>query len=172
MKTRKINDIIISDNFRRTVPKEHKMQECRDAWNMYHGQDRAIVVDKNNILIDGYIQYLILKEKGIDDAQIILSNKKKLKYKRYNMKNHSIPYYINNPTTYLYGVHRNNRTGEMSKEYVWRLSNFKTYEAFDCFPGDRMIVDTKYGIKTAIITKIETLDRCPVNHKVKKCLVL
>ena len=64
MQKMKLDDIKIKDTYAMTNPKEHKMRECRDYWDKYRCQDRYIVVNNSNILIDGYIQYLILKENG------------------------------------------------------------------------------------------------------------
>lgn len=57
-----IEDIIIQDSFKESVPNQLKMQLCRFNWLYWGGQDRKIVVTKDNTLIDGYIMYLILKE--------------------------------------------------------------------------------------------------------------
>ena len=61
---RKVNleDIKIKETYAASIPGKDKMEESRNYWSKYHCQDRYIVIDANNILIDGYIQYLILKE--------------------------------------------------------------------------------------------------------------
>ena len=38
----------------------------------------------------------------------------------------------------------------------------------DLLPGDRILVNTKYGVKPVIITRIEWRDECPVNMRIKK----
>lgn len=65
-----ISDIKVSDTFANSTPRESKMKECRDFWNKNHKQDRYIVVNYNNVLIDGYVQYLVLKENGVENAMV------------------------------------------------------------------------------------------------------
>ena len=59
-----INNIIISNEFKNTVPKPNKM---RDKWLFYKvfGEFKErIVLDEDNCLVDGYTSYLIAKEEG------------------------------------------------------------------------------------------------------------
>ena len=65
-----ISSIKISDTFANSTPRESKMKECRDFWNENHKQDRYIVVNYNDMLIDGYVQYLVLKENGVENAMV------------------------------------------------------------------------------------------------------
>ena len=60
MRRMKLSDIKISDAFANSVPSEEKLNECKNNWNQWNRQDRYIVVDHDNVLIDGYIQYLVL----------------------------------------------------------------------------------------------------------------
>lgn len=165
MKTMKLSEIKISNAFAVTTPNIEKVNTCRNYWEENHKQDRDIVVNKDNVLIDGYIQYLVLKENDIEEAFVKKLGKKKIikhvkKYKEYKE-----PAYKNSTTTYIYGIHPNAR---QQKEYVWRVPNsWKGWEN-DLLPGDRIWVYTKYGIKPIIITRIDWLDKCPVNMKVKK----
>ena len=62
MKMVKLSEIKINESFANTIPNEEKMNECRYNWRMYGEQDRFIVVDHNNVLIDGYVMYIVLKE--------------------------------------------------------------------------------------------------------------
>lgn len=78
-RTMKLKDITIRDSFANTIPKEHKMKECRDYWEEHQEQDRYIVVDRNNVLVDGYIQYLVLKENGIEDVEIRIGKNEEIK---------------------------------------------------------------------------------------------
>jgi len=70
----KLSDIKIKESFAITTPKVEKMEECRNNCNTYHRQDRYIVVNNDKELIDGYIQYLVLKENGVEEADIKISN--------------------------------------------------------------------------------------------------
>ena len=55
----KLSDIKISDAFARTHVSERKLQKCRDYFDVFEKADRDIVLSSNNILIDGYIMYLV-----------------------------------------------------------------------------------------------------------------
>ncbi len=66
----KLSDIKIKESFAITTPNEEKMRECRNNWNIYHRQDRYIVINANRELIDGYIMYLVFKENGMEEADI------------------------------------------------------------------------------------------------------
>lgn len=140
-----IDTIRISNAFQRTHPSDVKLKECSDYWNKYHKQSKMIVLSKNNVLVDGYIQYLILKEKGVKIAEVEQSE------------------YQKEWTTYIYGIHQNGN----GKEYVWKVPKFWKGWENDLLPGDSILVKTKYGIKEIIITKIEWLDECPIDKKVK-----
>ena len=162
----KLSDIKVPKSFASTTPKEEKMSVCRDFWNNNHTQIKNIVVNKDNILVDGYVQYLVLKENGVGEADVIkLEHKKTYHHRGYQRKKTCVePSYKRETTTYIFGIHPKSRI----KEYVWRVpASWKGWEN-DLLPGDLIWVHTKYGIKPIIITRIEWLDRCPVNMKVKK----
>ena len=76
-------------------------------------------------------------------------------------ENHHTP--KNKFTTYIYGKHPNNK-----KEYIWRVPDSWDGWMEYVHIGDVIICDTKFGSAPVIISKIETLDKCPVNFKVKK----
>ena len=48
----KLSEIKISNAFASTTPREDKVKVCRNYWEENHEQDRDIVVNKNNMLID------------------------------------------------------------------------------------------------------------------------
>ena len=60
MRRMKLSDIKITDAFANSIPSEEKLNECRNNWKQWNRQDRYIVVNPDNVLIDGYIQYLVL----------------------------------------------------------------------------------------------------------------
>ena len=140
-----IDTIRISNAFQRTHPSDVKLKECSDYWNKYHKQSKMIVLSKNNVLVDGYIQYLILKEKGVKIAEVEQSE------------------YQKEWTTYIYGIHQNGN----GKEYVWKVPKFWKGWENDLLPGDSILVKTKYGVRKIIVTKIEWLDKSPVEKKVR-----
>lgn len=167
MKKIKLSEIKINEAFAKSIPSESKMQECRNNWNMWHRQDRYIVVNHNNVLIDGYIQYLVLKENNVGEAEIKISTRRKKRWYRKNTKDWNIPHYRNEITTYVYGVHPNSKSG---KEFVWRVPKSWSEAGWEdgLETGDKILVDTKFGIKPIVVTKIEMLDKCPVNMQVKR----
>lgn len=164
MKRIKIADIKIKESFAKSIPKNNKIKKCRNFWDTYHQQDRYIVINHEGVLIDGYIQYLVLKENGIEDAEIKISNRRKEKWCRKNMKT-IIPAYRNKTTTYIYGIHPNSTN---KKERVWRVPNSWTGWENDLLPGDKILVTTKHGLSSLIITRIEWLDKPPVDIPVRK----
>ena len=162
----RLSDIKISKSFAITTPKEEKMSVCRDFWNNNHKQIKNIVVNKDNILVDGYVQYLILKENNVENADVVKLGRKKVFINREHKRTREYvePSYKRETTTYIFGIHPKSRI----KEYVWRVpTSWKGWEN-DLLPGDRIWVNTKYGIKPIIVTKIEWSDKCPVDMKVRK----
>lgn len=162
---RKLSDIKISDSFANTTPREEKMNECRENWENWHRQDRYIVVNTDGVLIDGYIQYLVLKENNIEEADIKVSNRRKKRWYRKNIYNWHVPHYKKESTTYVYGVHLDSFD---SKEYVWRVPKSWTWFADNVQVCDKILCNTKYGISPVVVTKVMVNDKCPVDFKVKK----
>ena len=165
----RLSDIKVSGAFENTTPSKAKMDECRHNWNWYHKQDRFIVVDNNNTLVDGYVQYLVLKENGVELAEVKISNHKRKEWQRKNMDKFKMPAYVNKPTTYIYGRHYRMKHGEFSKEYVWRVPKHLLRQGFGVGlqEWDSVLVDTKYGAKPVTVTKIVRLDKCPIDKPVR-----
>ena len=105
-RTTKLSDIKIKQSFLDTIPHEEKLSECRDNYLTYGKQDRVIVIDHDGYLIDGYCMYLILKELGIEEAQIKISNRRKKRWYRKDISSWN-GNYRNHNTAYIYGVHMN-----------------------------------------------------------------
>lgn len=163
-----INDIIIRESFANTAPRPNKMKICRDYWNEHHKQDRYIVVDRNNVLVDGYIQYLVLKENGVDEAEIRIGKDIKLKrWKRKSMEdNWDTPEYREKSTTYIIGVHPNDDSG---KEYMWRVPGNWNLIADSLQINDLVFCRArKNQVAPVIIKEIKVLDRCPVDYPISK----
>lgn len=145
MKMMKLSDIKVPKSFAATTPKEEKMSLCRDFWNNNHKQIKDIVVNKDNILVDGYVQYLVLKENGVDDAEVVKLSRKRvfINRERNHKREHVEPNYKRKVTTYIFGIHPKSNM----KEYVWRVpASWEGWEN-DLLPGDRIWVHTEYGIK-------------------------
>ena len=153
----KLDDIRISKNFEKTIPSYKKIADCEAYWNNYGEQDRYIVVNNNNMLIDGYIQYLVLKDKGVEYAECICSEKKNDRLKRKPVDDGKV--------TYIYGMHYLKHNNTWSKEYVWRVPKYKNspYLPPKYHIGEEVIVTTKRGFRTIVITKIDTSKTRPSN---------
>lgn len=166
----KLSDIKISEEFANTFPSEEKIQECRKNWDTWHRQDRYIVIDHDNVLIDGYCMYLVLKFYKEEYAEVKISHCRKKRWFRKNTRDWTIPHYRNEPTTYIYGMHYNTIRGEFSKEFVWRVPKSWSEQGWEygLTVGDEILVDTKYGIKKITVTKIVRLGECPMNSPVRR----
>ena len=146
----KIKDIIVSKEFLDTVPSEKKYQKYKDYYSNFGKCKRMILLDEDNILVDGYKQYLILKENNIEEIQV---------------KKNVSARYKNNSTTYIFGRHINSKDERI---YTWRVPNSWTNWADNVQVGDSILCQTKFGIAPVIVTKVEVLDKCPVDFRVKK----
>lgn len=165
MRKMKLSDIRITSAFAESTPTEEKLQQCRENWNKWNRQDRYLVVTPgNNVLIDGYIQYLVLKENGVEEAEVKISTKRKKRWVRKNIGNWKVPQYRNESTTYIYGKHVNG----WDKEYMWRIPKSWTWIQENIQVGDTVLCAAKYGVSPVVITRIEVLDVCPVDMVVKK----
>ena len=62
--TMNLADIKILSNFAKSTPRRKKYCKCAIYWIENHRQDRYLVINEDRYLIDGYIQYLVLKAMG------------------------------------------------------------------------------------------------------------
>ena len=165
MKKIKLDYIIIPKVFLESKPSEMKIEKCRNKWKKYNKQPKLLIIDEDNVLIDGYIQYLVLKENNVEEAEVKISNMRKKCWYRKNMEDWEIPYYRNNTTTYVYGIHPNSKD---TKTYVWRVPKSWSWFAENVRSGDSILCQTKFGSAPVIVTKVEVLDSCPVNIRIKR----
>lgn len=161
----KIADIQIAKCFTITTPAKEKYDKCLHHWEETNKQDRNIVITSKGILTDGYIQYLVLKNKGVETADVIVSDTKSSKHRRIhkesNKENDNSSYgYRKDMTTYIYGRH----TG-CKREYVWRLPKGVNREKYKV--GSSVYVHTKYGKSPITITSIIITSECPSKMDVK-----
>lgn len=167
----KLSEIMIPESFEISKPSRSKYVKCEKYYNETGNQDRYIVVDENNVLVDGYIMYLVLKNHGVEccDAKRITLRKHKYTDKQRNRYGRLVPpekvlTYKEKPTVYIYGKHPN---GIIDKEYVWRLPKSKENMYDVLLPGDLIYCSTKNGIAPVIITRIEKRDSWDTDLKVK-----
>lgn len=69
-----LSHINIPPSFAATVPNPYKVYKCVDYFKKTGRLDCEIIIDKDNVLVDGYIRYLVAK----------MFNIKKVRYKRQN----------------------------------------------------------------------------------------
>lgn len=160
MKTIKLSEIKITSAFENTTPNPEKVKRCREYYTENHKQSKPILLDYNNVLRDGYIQYLVLKENNIEEATIM----RKKKYKRLKEYN-STPSYKNIHTTYIYGTHPNSNC---TKEFVWRVPASWGNWAENLEIGDTVLCQTKFGFSPVVVSRVEILDKPPVEMRVKR----
>ena len=156
MKKIKFSDIVISSAFAESVPSEQKVQKYRDRFAETKVQSKYLVLDNENVLVDGYIQYLILKENNMEEAKYVRSGK------FYNKKK---PTYRIKETTYVYGTHPNSKC---TKEFVWRVPEGWIDFAENIKVGDTIYCKTKFGVAPVVVGRIEVNDLCPVDIPVRK----
>ena len=162
MKVVNINDIKISESFLKTSPSEYKMNKYRQKWLKTGRQQKYIVLGKEGYLVDGYIQYLILKQFGEEEVKCIYSHEK-LKEKDINLD----PTYRTIKTTYIWGIHPNSNDKKM---YVWRIPNSNGWDSFrkNIKVGDMVFCFAKNKIAPVIVKTIQETETCPTPLDVKK----
>ena len=165
MRRMKLSEIKISEAFANSIPNGEKLNECRNNWNQWHRQDRYIVVNPDNVLIDGYIQYLVLKENNVEEVEVKISTRRKKRWYRKNVEDWNIPHYKNEATTYIYGTHPNSKD---TKTYMWRVPKSWTNWTDNIQIGDTIICSTKNGCAPVVVNKVEIRNECPIDIPVKK----
>ncbi len=65
-----LEKIKISNNFKKHYPSKNKMKERWNYYNRYKEIKVPIIIDRNNVLIDGYTSYLIAKKIGANEASV------------------------------------------------------------------------------------------------------
>ena len=65
-----ISQIRIKGSFKNSVPNDYKLAQCREYWSKHGFYLHDIIVNDKGYLVDGYIQYLVLKENNIKDVVV------------------------------------------------------------------------------------------------------
>lgn len=68
----RVEDIIIQDSFKETQPSLDKIQTKLEFYKKYKKFDKNIVVNKDNVLQDGYINYLLCKMLNIEVIKVVI----------------------------------------------------------------------------------------------------
>ena len=145
-----IKNIIISESFAKSSPAKWKLAQCRTYYETNGEFDREIVLNGKNMLVDGYVAYLIAKEKGLSEVPI----SRCWTYK--NLEN----------KTYVFGRHKPH-----GKRYVW-IATEDTENVDKLKKGVSAIVETKYGIADIIVSKIKKSKKPPTIFKLRKVLTI
>lgn len=111
--------------------------------------------------------YLVLKENNVEETKIKISDRRKKRWERINTKDWFIPHYRSEMTTYVYGVHPNSKC---EKEFVWRVPKAWTGFGEKIKVGETILCGTKFGVSTVVVTKVEMLDKCPIDIPVKRVI--
>lgn len=165
-RTMKLSDIRIKRSFENSIPNDYKIAQCREYWKQHHLYNHDIIVKNNGFLVDGYIQYLVLKANGVEDVTVKDFDRKVYNAKSSARKNNKkkVKSYRDIETLYIFGIHPRG-----TKERVWRVPNKFQKEWEDILNvGDAVMVKTRRGNAPIRITRIERLSECPVNIPVKR----
>jgi len=146
----KLSEIKISQEFQNTNPSPVKLEICRSYYRENGCLDREIIVNQERVLTDGYIGYLVLKENGVEAAEVTVLNERAA--------------YRRKETTYVFARHPKNE-----KEYVWRVTP-GTMNANLIAPGRRVVVAKSDGNCVVTVSRVETLELPPVSTKVRRVL--
>ena len=66
----RLSDIIVPGHMKATPPREAKMNKVRAFYNKNHCIDKPIILNKDNLLLDGYVRYLVLLENKVERAVV------------------------------------------------------------------------------------------------------
>lgn len=168
----RLSEIKIPADFESSIPNTYKYEKCKKYYKETGNQDRYIIVDENNVLVDGYIMYLVLKNNGEkfgDSKRITLrkhtyTDKQRKKYGRLIPSKHVVTY-KEKPTAYVYGKHPNSKD---DKEFVWRLPQTWGYMGLMLQKGDVIYCGTRFGVAPVVVTKVELESNFDTNLCIKK----
>ena len=124
-----INKIKIPEYY--TPPNDEKYRKKEHSYKQ-GGYLSPIILDDNNMLVDGYISYLILKRNNVEEVEYVPSS------------------YNDNMVMYISGVHPN-----CKKEYVWMVPR-RMIKAFTDYikPGDRVFCYSNNKVAPVIVKSI------------------
>lgn len=143
MKRINLEEIIVPEEFLNSKPNEDKLKECREVWNKYKIQDRYLVINKDKKLIDGYVQYLVLKENNITkNIEVRVSNISKKSFARKDLS------YLHDNGYFVFGYHPNDVS---KKEFCWKIPENRIDWSKNLKEGDMIFCETKFSDKCPVI---------------------
>ena len=66
-------DIKIKNCFAHSLPNPEKMNACYEYYRNHHRLDRDIEINEDDVLVDGYVAYLVYKMLGIESVRAVIS---------------------------------------------------------------------------------------------------
>lgn len=108
----RLSEIKISADFESSIPNTYKYNKCENYYNKTGNQDRYIVVDEKNVLVDGYIMYLVLKNHDVEYGNVkrltlrkhTYTDKQRKKYGRLISPKHVVTYKENQLLMYTENI--------------------------------------------------------------------
>ncbi len=146
-----INEVKIRSSFAESVPSKVKIDQCLNAWENHNKYFRKIIISQNMVLLDGYTQYLAMKQFGVP---IIIVEVKGVKNT-----------YKTKPTNYIFGKHVN---GTNLNTYIWRIPESWNGFVENIKVDDIVYCCTRYGVKPIRVTDIELLCKPPIDVPIRK----
>lgn len=168
----KLSEIKIPTDFESSTPNASKYEKCENYYNKTGNQDRYIIVDEKNVLVDGYIMYLVLKSHDVEYVNAkrltlrkhTYTDKQRKKYGRLIPSKHVVTY-KEKLTAYVYGKHPNSKD---DKEFVWRLPQTWGYMSLMLQKGDVIYCGTRFGVAPVVVTKVELKSNFDTSLCIKK----
>lgn len=124
MKTIKVSEIIVPDKFTQSIPNDEKVWKVQQYIEQYQKLDKPVVLN-GNVLVDGYIRYLVAVRNNMDEIPFI----KALDYKKEHPNSKL-------PIPYITGRFRHGK-----KDYYW-----KNDKGIPINIGDKVLVNSKNKI--------------------------
>lgn len=143
--TIRMSEIIVPTRFALSKPSNEKMKFVRKYYEEYGCVDEPIIVNDKLVLVDGYIRYLVLKEKKVSKVDCLMKRK---------------------PVTYVYGKHEGR-----NKVYVWRVPKSKE-NSINIDVGDKALVETKNGKAVIDVVGVAISELPPIKQKIKKIVAV
>lgn len=147
-----ISKVVVPIEFMQTVPAAHKIDKVKEYYKSNGKLDKPIMLSKNNVLVDGYIRYIVAKENGLSEIEYIVQSPKNKSDNQSDNRRMVI--------TLIVGKFSDN-----DKEYIWRLP-FK--KDMNVEIGDMAIVNVKVkGLKKRALVNVVNVFQSD-NYKMMK----
>lgn len=137
----KLKDIVIPKDFQLKSPRIGKLIECARYFQKFGALDKPITVNKQGILMDGYVRYIVAKKMGLEE----------------------VPTIINEAGVYVLAHH-----AVKGKRYWWKVKSKDERKFIDkVYKGDRILVNTKKGLCTVTVTNVKVCKTPKIRKTIK-----